>query len=100
MGIMLIGPQFQIPSAKRHFIRPDPKNRMLWSQLGKGAYTEPNRRATEVELYDGLIAPFPELLAIGQVLILGAISFVDCSPVAGRILLQDLHVATVFLDGL
>ena len=34
-------------------------------QLARGARTEPNMRATTVELHDGLVADQPELLAVG-----------------------------------
>ena len=67
-------------------------------QLETGAATVPNARATEVTLYDGLVATsvnaWPsvdfDLMAVAG--LLRALH-------AGRLLLQDVHVAEELVDG-
>ena len=54
-GVMLVGRSFKYHRPRGIYSAGSEEPNAL-VQLGKGAYTEPNRRATEVELYDGLIA--------------------------------------------
>ena len=49
-------PQLQVSPPARHPDAPARKSRTRWSSSAGGAATEPNLRATQVELYDGLIA--------------------------------------------
>ncbi len=49
-------PQLQVSPPARHPRPPAPKSRTRWSSSGQGNRTEPNLRATQIELYDGLVA--------------------------------------------
>ena len=54
-GVTLVGRSFKYHRPRGIFSAgPEEPNALV--QLEKGPYTEPNRRATEVELYDGLVA--------------------------------------------
>ena len=97
-GVHLVGPLVQVPPAARH-----PRRRLRGAErAGDGdaatrRATRPNLRATQVELYDGLVAREPEPLAEPrarrrprQRLAVGVLP--------GRLLLQDLHVAARGLE--
>ena len=65
-------------------------------QLGAGARTEPNVRATQVEIFDGLAARSQNCWpSVG--FDLGEVEQPALAPLPGRVLLQDLHVAAVVL---
>ena len=71
-------------------------NALVTIDRGAGRVT-PNLRATQVELYDGLTARsqnrFPSLRFD-----LGALAGLAAPLAAGRVLLQDLHVAAFVLE--
>ncbi len=54
-GVMLVGRSFKYHRPRGIFSAGSEEPNAL-VQLESGAYTEPNRRATEIELYDGLVA--------------------------------------------
>ena len=56
-GVHLVGAQLQVPPPARHLQRRRRRSRTRWCSSSAAARTEPNARATEVELYDGLDAP-------------------------------------------
>ena len=61
-------------------------------QLARGARTEPNTRATTLELHDGLVATSQNCWPSVR-FDLGAIANAAVATDAGRLLLQDVHVA-------
>ena len=60
--------------------------------VGEGARHEPNLRATQVELYDGLVGGEPEPLAVAR-LRYRRDQRQAVARSSRRLLLQDLHVA-------
>ena len=65
--------------------------------VGDGSRHEPNLRATQVELFDGLAGGEPEPLAVAG-LRCGFTQQHFLALHSRRLLLQDLHVAAAFLE--
>ena len=60
-GVHLVGAQLQVPPAARHHDAPASEEPNALVQLRTGDRTEPKSRATEIELYEGLVAREPAI---------------------------------------
>ena len=86
-------------TARAAFSRPARRSRMRWCSSMPARAPSPTLRATQVELYDGLVAAEPEPLAVAQARPRRR-QRLALAPVPGRLLLQDLHVAAGLVDDL
>ena len=68
-------------------------------RLGRGAHAEPNLRATQIELFDGLYAESQNRMPSLKFDI-GAVNSLLSRFFSSRILLQDLYVAGILVDDL
>ena len=92
-GVHLVGRSFKYHRPRGIFTAgADEPNALV--QLARGARTEPNVRATTLELYDGLVGDEPELLAVGA-LRRRRDQRRAVAAHSRRLLLQDVHVAAV-----
>ena len=90
-GVKLVGRSFKY-HRPRGFLSAGSDEPNAVVQLEEGAYTDPNTRATVVELYDGLKAAsqncWPSVNPyVGEI-----------NSLFARFLLQDLHVAAQIVD--
>ena len=94
-GVHLVGRSFKYHRPRGIFSAGAEEPNAL-VQLGAGARTEPNVRATQVEIFDGLAARSQNCWpSVG--FDLGEVSDLLSPLLPGRVLLQDLHVAAVVL---
>ncbi len=94
-GVRLVGRSFKYHRPRGIFSAGAEEPNAL-VQLGAGARTEPNVRATQVEIFDGLAARSQNCWpSVG--FDLGEVEQPALAPLPGRVLLQDLHVAAVVL---
>ena len=92
-GVHVVGAQLEVPPAARHRDRGRSRSRTRSCSSRTGAAPMPNSRATEVELYEGLVA---ESVNAGRSLrfdVGGGQRSAVAAIMPGRLLLQDLHVA-------
>ena len=95
-GVRLVGRSFKY-HRPRGVVTDGVEEPNALVQLGIGASGEPNARATQVEIHDGLAAAsqnrWPSLGFDA-----GACERTAQRPDSGRVLLQDLHVARTVVD--
>ncbi len=94
-GLRVVGRSFKYHRPRGVFsVGHEEPNALV--ELREGARREPNIKATTVELYDGLQGVESEPLAFAWLRCHGAERLVKAG-VRRRVLLQDLHVAGLFL---
>ena len=90
-GVRLLGRSFKY-HRPRGLLAAGPEEPNALVLLEPGPFAEPNLRATEIALYDGLTASERQSLAVAR-LRSGRGDRTGFGPVRRRLLLQDVHVA-------